>query len=120
AAPPPVKKPARRPRPGEEIATRHAPMTETLGTSVKQHLSQHMTDRVSQEAQQRLAPRVGEKVAEDLGTPVTTGAGRPAAPPASRAERFAELLRSPSGVQQAVVMNLILSPPVSRTQSSRR
>jgi hypothetical protein len=68
---------------------------------------------------------VEEKVAEDLGTPVTTGAARPApapqgAPPAPRAERFADLLRNRSGVQQAVVMNLILSPPVSRTRSSRR
>ena len=122
---PPPKKPARRPRPGEEIATRHAPVTETLGTGVKQHVSQAMTERVSQEVQQRLAPRVEEKVAEDLGTPVTTGAARPApaAGPgvlAVRPERFAELLRNRSGVQQAIVMNLILSPPVYRTRASRR
>jgi len=121
---PPPKKPARRPRPGEEIATRQAPITETLGTSVKQHVSQAMTERVSQEVQQRLAPRVEEKVAEDLGTPVTTGARTVAAPgpaaPAFRPERFAELLRNRSGVQQAIVMNLILSPPVYRSRGSRR
>jgi len=84
-----------------------------------------MTERVSQEVQQRLAPRVEEKVAEDLGTPVTTGAARAAPAPgpavsALRPERFAELLRNRSGVQQAIVMNLILSPPVYRTRASRR
>jgi hypothetical protein len=121
----PPKKPARRPRPGEELATRHAPVTETLGTAVKQHLSQSMSERVSQEVQQRLAPRVEEKVAEDLGPPVTTGAARaasspgPALPPV-RPERFADLLRNRSGMQQAIVMNLILSPPAYRTRASRR
>jgi hypothetical protein len=120
AAPP--KKPARRPRPGEELATRHAPVTETLGTAVKQHLSQSMSERVTQEVQQRLAPRVDEKVAQDLGAAVTTGAARAAPPSLPRVgpERFAEFLRNRSGVQQAIVMNLILSPPVSRTRASRR
>jgi hypothetical protein len=125
AAPPQPKKPPRRPRPGEEISTRHAPVTETLGTGVKQHVSQTMSERVSQEVQQRLAPRVEEKVAEDLGTPVTTGATRaslPAdpAPPPIKPERFAELLRNRTGVQQAIVLNLILSPPAYRTRASRR
>jgi hypothetical protein len=120
----PPKKPGRRPRPGEEIATRQAPISETLGTGVKQHVSQAMTERVSQEVQQRLASRVEEKVTEDLGTPVTTGAARassapgPAAP--ARPERFAELLRNRSGIQQAIVMNLILSPPAYRSRASRR
>jgi hypothetical protein len=121
----PPKKPARRPRPGEQMATRQAPVTETLGTGVKQHVSQTMTERVSREVQQRLAPRVEEKVAEDLGPLVTTGAARAASSPAPALprvgpERFAELLRNRSGVQQAIVMNLILSPPAYRTRASRR
>jgi hypothetical protein len=124
-APAPAKKTARCPRPGEEIATRHAPVTEALGTGVKQHLSQHMTERVAQEVQQRLAPRVEEKVAEDLGPPVTTGASRPTTAPQGvpsvpRPERLAEILRSRTGLQQTIALNLILSPPVSRTRSSRR
>jgi hypothetical protein len=123
-APPQSKKPSRRPRPGEEISTRQAPVTETLGTGVKQHVSQTMSERVSQEVQQRLAPRVEEKVAQDLGTPVTTGATRPAlsadSPPPVRPERFAELLRNRTGVQQAIVLNLILSPPAYKTRASRR
>jgi hypothetical protein len=124
-APPQPKKPARRPRPGEEIATRQAPITETLGTGVKQHVSQSMSERVSQEVQQRLASRVEGKVAEDLGLPVTTGTTRAApsaepAPPPIKPERFAELLRSRTGVQQAIVLNLILSPPAYRTRASRR
>jgi hypothetical protein len=114
--------PARRPRPGEEIATRQAPITETLGTGVKRHVSQQMADRVAKEVQQRLAPRVEEKVAQDLGTPLNTGAAPSAVTvlPAARAERFAELLRNRSGMQQAIVMNLILSPPLARTRQSRR
>ncbi len=121
-APPPTRPPARRPRPGEGIATRHAPVTESLGTGVKQHLSQHMTERVTQEVQQRLAPRVEEKVAQDLGTSMTTvlSPSTTTALPVARAERFAEMLRSRSGMQQAIVMNLILSPPVSRTRASHR
>jgi len=65
-------------------------------------------------------------VAEDLGPSVTTGAARAAAsspgqaPAPVRAERFAELLRNRSGMQQAIVMNLILSPPAYRSRASRR
>jgi len=117
---PAAGKPARRTRPGEELATRQAPVTESLGTGVKQHLSTYMSDKVSREVQQRLAPRVEEKVAEDLGRPVATAAPAGAAPAPVRAGQLLELLRNRTGVQQAIVMNLILSPPVSRTRSSRR
>jgi hypothetical protein len=120
----PAKKSARRPRPGDEIATRHAPVSETLGTGVKQHLSQHMTERVTQEVQQRLASRVDEKVEQDLGPAATAGLSArstPAspAPPADRAARFAGLLRNPATVQQAIVASLILAPPVARRRSGR-
>jgi hypothetical protein len=117
---PPAKKSARRPRPGDEIATRHAPVSETLGTGVKQHLSQHMTERVTQEVQQRLASRVDEKVEQDLGPAATAGLSArstlppSSAPPADRAARFAGLLRNPATVQQAIVASLILATPVAR------
>jgi hypothetical protein len=112
---PAARKPAHRPRPGDEIATRQAPVSEALGTGVKQHLSQHMTEHVGKEAQQRLASRVEEKVEQDLGP-----AARPSsAPPADRAARFAALLRNPATVQQAIVASLILSPPVTRRRSGR-
>lgn len=116
----------RKSRPGAEMATRPAPVAENLGTGVKQHLSQHMTDRVTQESQQRVASRVEEKVAADLGTSLTASASQPSGSGAARApglpsaERFAELLRSPAGVQQAIVLNLILSPPPGRSGSHRR
>jgi hypothetical protein len=122
----PAKKPVRRPRPGADMATRQAPVTESLGAGVKQHLNQYMSEKVSQEVQQRLAPRVEEKMDRDLGTPVTTGAsarGMPAPPPAippARAVRFGEMLRNPATVQQAIIMNLILSPPPGLARSSRR
>jgi hypothetical protein len=101
-------------------------VTDTLGAGVKQSLSQHMADRVSLEVQQRLAPRVEEKVAVDLGPTMTSGASMRAPPlPAAvsatvRADRFAELLRNPASVRQAIVLNLILSPPPARARMPRR
>lgn len=119
------QKPARRPRPGDEIATRQAPVSESLGAGVKQHVSQHMSDRVAQEVQQRLTPRVEEKVEQDLGPSVSAGlsARTPASsPPAQpdRARRFAEMLRNPATLQQAIVVNLILSPRASVGRLPRR
>jgi hypothetical protein len=125
ARPPAPAKPARRPRPGDEIATRHAPVSESLGAGVKQHLSQQMTERVAQEAQQRLQSRVEQKVELDLGPAVTAGpSGRatpaPPAQPVERSARFASLLRNPASLQQAIVVNLILSPPASMRRLPRR
>src|SRR5262249_32694153 len=116
--PPAPARPARRPRPGDEIATRHAPVSESLGAGVKQHLSQQMTERVAQEAQQRLQSRVEQKVEQDLG-PAAKPAATPA-PPADRSARFASLLRNPASLQQAIVVNLILSPPASMRRLPRR
>lgn len=119
-------KPPRKLRPGETLASRPAPVTETLGAGVKQSLSQHMVDRVSQEVQQRLAPRVDERVAADLGPTMSSGASMraPALPaPVSatvRADRFGELLRNPANVRQAIVLNLILSAPPALAGKSRR
>ena len=120
--PVPPKKPPRRSKPGAEIESRQAPVTGTLGTGVKQHLNQYMADKVAQQVQQRLAPRLEERLAEDLGAPVTTGAARPLtpAPPvaptgASRADRLADALRNPASLRQAIVLNLVLSPPPARS-----
>ncbi|HMC10178.1 MAG TPA: hypothetical protein VKH44_02765 [Pirellulaceae bacterium] len=119
-------KPPRKQRPGETLASRPAPVTETLGAGVKQSLSQHMVDRVSQEVQQRLAPRVDERVAADLGPTMSSGASMraPALPAAVsatvRADRFGELLRNPANVRQAIVLNLILSAPPALAGKSRR
>lgn len=125
--PAPVKRPARQPRPGGEIASRQAPVTESLGTGVRRHLSQHLSERVAHDVQQRLVPRVEEKVATDPGAPTGGPAPRALLPQAAapatvpgRAERLAEMLRSPANVQQAIVLNLILSKPPARTRSSGR
>ncbi len=97
-----------------------------MGAGVKQSLSQHMTDRVSQEVQQRLAPRVEDKGAADLGPTMTSGASMRAPPlPAAvsatlRADRFAEMLRNPANVRQAIVLNMILSPPPALARKSHR
>jgi hypothetical protein len=57
--------------------------------------------------------RVGLSVAEHLGkfTGAASNAGEPA--PVSPAARFAELLRQPEGIKQAVILSLLLSPPRS-------
>lgn len=123
----PVKKPPRRPRPGEEIANRQAPVTDKLGSGVKQHLSQHMTERVEHDAQQRLGSRVAETVEQDLG-PATTSGSRsnrpmPAPPPAALpglAAGYADLLRNPATLRQAIILNLILAPPVALRRTSRK
>jgi hypothetical protein len=123
---PTAKRSARRPRPGEDIAARQPPVTETLGTSVKEHVSQALSDKVSQEVQQRLAPRVEQRAQQDLGPSAVTGAGKvagsppPGPPPLPSPQRFAEMLRNPATVQQAMVLNLILSPPVARKGLARR
>jgi hypothetical protein len=126
AAPP--RKAVRRPRPGEDIAARTPPVTESLGTAVKQSLSQHMNERVAQEVKQRMAPRVEEKVALDLGPAVAgaaPGRGTPAAtpaasPPSLQAARIAEMLRNRASVQQAFAVNLILSRPPGLTRAAKR
>ncbi len=106
-------------RPGETLASRPAPMTDTLGTGVKRHLSQHMADRVSQEAQQRLAPRVEEKAMADLGSTSSVAPSTAASAATVRADRFGELLRNPANIRQAIVLNLILSPPPARAGKPR-
>ena len=127
AAAAPARKPARRSRPGDDIAARHAPGSEKLGAGgVKQPLSQQMTERVAQEMQPRLTSRVEDKVVQDLGPSIPAGmsaratTSSPAAPLPDRAARFAELLRNPASVQQAIVLNLILSPPVASRRLPRR
>lgn len=110
-------------RPGEELSHRPNPSAKDLGTGVQKHLGQHMSERVTQEVQQRLAPRVEQQVTADLGAAVAGGApsGTPAARPVSpRADHFANLLRTPQGVQQAMVLNLILAPPPGLARSPRR
>jgi len=120
---PPPRKGARRARPGEDIAARTAPVSDSLGTGVKQSLSQHMTERVAQEVQQRMAPRVEEKVAVDLGPAVAASASAGATPGANQqpvqAARIAEMLRNRASVQQAFALNLILSPPPGLSRAAK-
>lgn len=114
------KKPApRRARPGEEIATRHMPDTETdMGSGVKRHLAQHMAERVTQEAAAYLKPQLDQSVAEHLGqgSPPTPQQATVAVEATTRETvrtggRFGELLRNPAHIRQAMVVSLILAPP---------
>lgn len=115
-----ARAPQRRPRPGEEIATRHVADSEKkLGTGVKQHLQQHMAERVSRETAAHLQHNVDKSVAEHLGqrsgesqAKVPATAADAAKPP--QEGRYAELFRSQANLRQAMVVNLILSPPPGR------
>jgi hypothetical protein len=115
----------RKARPGEDLSKRQAPVAENLGGGVSQHLRQHMVERIEKGAEQRVTPRTEERVTADLGAALATADSPTAAllpsPQSGKspAERFAELLRNPAGMQQAVVMNLILSRPPGLNRSQR-
>ena len=108
----------RKPRPGEDISKRHTTVSQGLGGAVKQHTGQHMADHVSQESQQRMAPRMESQALNDLGAPVAST--KPATAAGETADSLASMLRHRSGMQRAMILNLILSPPPGRSDSRRR
>jgi hypothetical protein len=118
----PPKPAPQRIRPGQEISSRQVVQPEKdLGNAVQQHLRQHMAERVAREASVFLKDKVEASVTSHLGTSSTAAApGVPPPPPASgkaagvQAARYAELFRNAAGLRQAMVVNLILSPPPGR------
>ncbi|HTI52309.1 MAG TPA: hypothetical protein VL475_15205 [Planctomycetaceae bacterium] len=122
----PAKPAPQRLRPGQEISSRQVVRPEKdLGNAVQQHLQQHMAERVTQEASAFLQDKVDQSVAKHLGTSSTAAPpGTVPAPPASgtaagvQATRYSELFRNPASLRQAMVVNLILSPPPGRKPRS--
>jgi hypothetical protein len=122
----PPKPAPQRIRPGQEISSRQVVQPEKdLGNAVQQHLRQHMAERVARETSVFLKDKVDASVANHLGTSSTAAApGAPPAPPASgtaagvQAARYSELFRNSAGLRQAMVVNLILSPPPGRKPRS--
>ncbi len=107
-----------RDRPGGKIARRKGPGSTDLGSNVREHAAEHMQDRLVKQTEQHFAHGVSEKVQRDLG-PFTAGI---AAAGAGSAEKKSEvttpkqviaMLRSPATVKQAVILNMILSRPVT-------
>jgi hypothetical protein len=107
---------SRRNRPGEEFASRHAPVSADLGANVTQHLKEYMADKVSQEVNLHLQQRVRDSVADHLGTASPPVAAAPST--ARGALAIGALLRDPDNLRQAMILNLILTRPKSLTRRS--
>lgn len=103
-----LPKPPTRERPGREIATRQAPGSGLLGTGMQQQLKQ-FGDKVTQEVTPHLEHRVEQHVEQHLGKigPSTAVAN----PTAVSDHRTIEFLKNPANLRQAMVVNIVLSPP---------
>jgi hypothetical protein len=102
------------PRPGAEIASRKAPVSEDLGAQIRAHLGQYLeSSRMSQQARTELGKAVELAVREHMGTTETRGAAgldQVDARPQS-GQPIAALLRNPAGVRTAILVNEILERP---------
>jgi hypothetical protein len=102
--------------PGGEIARRKLSGAENLGSQVRQHVSEMQKSRVEAYVAQDMKNRIASDVKADLGE-FSAGATVPATdqtPPSLRSispQRLAEFLRQPGNMRQAIVLNLILTPP---------
>jgi hypothetical protein len=112
--PPKADLPAGPPRPGSEMASRKAPVSDDLGAQIRAHLGQYLeSSRLSQRAQTDLGNAVELAVREHLGNTVTRGAGGPdqADTTVQSGQPIAALLRNPAGVRTAIMVNEILERP---------
>ncbi|MFO1022011.1 MAG: hypothetical protein U0903_15160 [Planctomycetales bacterium] len=122
AAPPPVskseakrqKKNADRKRLGDAVAERHINTTQDLNTQVNKHVQQHLnTQTLTETVQRDLSDKVSESVREHLGDSRRSQEPEKKAP-VSQAKILRKLLGSRQGVQQAIIINEILQPPLAR------
>jgi len=114
AEPPKAAPQAGPPRPGAEIASRKAPVSDDLGAQIRAHLGQYLeSSRLSQQARTDLGKAVELAVREHLGTTVTRGAVGPdqVGTSAPSGQPIAALLRNPAGVRTAIMVNEILERP---------
>lgn len=105
--------------PGGDIARRKLSGADKLGSQVRQHVSEMQKSRVEAHVAQDMRSRIASEVKADLGE-FSAGAAAPGTPAsdqsasATRAvspQRIAEFLRQPGNMRQAIVLNLILTPP---------
>ncbi len=106
------------PHPGGRIAQRKGPGSSNLGSGVRQHLAEHMQDRITKQAQEHLGHGVADKVQHDLGRFTgdepqrsTQAPEIAAAQPSATATGVAQMMKDPTGLKQAFVLNLILNRP---------
>ncbi len=106
--------PTRKRKPGAKLHDRKAPGSQDLGGDVREHVQEHMQRHIATEAQENIAHDVNKSVQQHLGT---FRAGErnstPTIPLADRvnARTIVELLRTPAGIQQAILLHEILSRP---------
>ncbi len=103
-----VKK-AKRPRPGTKMSERQGSRSTTLGSSVREHVSDHMqsgtVDReVAQNVTQSVSEHLGARSASIFDRPEDGDEGSPIA------GQLVAMLKSPEGVRQAILLNEILAP----------
>lgn len=111
------KKNADRQKLGEAVADRHINTEQDLNTQVNKHVQKHLSTQTLGETVQRdLSSQVAQSVREHLGNSSRTE--EPAKQPAnSRATPLRRLLASHQGIQQAILINEILQPPLARRPS---
>jgi len=123
--PPPLpEKPARKQKPGNRLSKQHLRDSEKeLGSSVRKHLAAHMEpDNVDLQVENYLAHDVQASVSEHLGRfaaeeskttatrlETTTGVTSPAVGVTPAA--MLQLLQSPQGIRQAILLSEILQRP---------
>lgn len=90
-------------KPGQRLHDRHLVEDRDLGHRINEHVANHLgTDRLE------------EHIREDLGPAVVTGAVETVRSGRVVANVLVDLLRSPGGIQQAMLVHEILSPPKGR------
>ena len=102
------------PRPGAEMALRKAPVSDDLGAQIRAHLSHYLdSSQLSQRAKADLGSAVDRAVREHLGNATAGGPqGQESLNAAAEAGApFLALLRNPSGVRNAILINEILGRP---------
>jgi hypothetical protein len=112
-APAPAASQTLPPRPGTELAQRKAPVSDDLGAQVRAHLNQYLDSaRLSQQARADLGSAVERAVLDHLGTTTAGSADQDAANAAADpAASIVALLRNPTGVRTAILVNEILERP---------
>jgi hypothetical protein len=114
--------PLARTRPGQEMAERHSIDPSQLGSNLQSHLATYMgADRLEREVNQHLKHEVDQGVSQHLGQfRATTTADAPIAasstPTPQKAADIVRLLRDPSGVRQAILINEVLGKPLAMRQ----
>ncbi len=86
-------------------------MPTALGQGVRQHVATHMADQISQHVAQEVPHAIDAMVQQHLGA---SSSGNVFAQQESLAASIGAELQNVHAIRNAIIMNEILSPPVSR------